>query len=475
MKLSVACNFDEDLLPGLRPYPVYEIYGKLTTDYFGGGRPSFYLPQVNRAGLERYVRQTHQHGIQFNYLLNASAMGNLEFTREGQRHIEDLLDWLDEIEVDSVTVSNVFFLRLVKQRHPRFRVRVSAHRYTDTPRKVRFWVDNGADYIVVSEVNIHREFAILEAMQRAAQGVDLQMIVNNWCRQDCAIAGIHAVGLSAASRSNGKGFPLDYCSLVCNDLRLRKPVNYLRANWIRPEDLPLYEQMGYKNFKIVERNTPTQILVERTRAYAERRYEGNLLDLVQNYAYPIEKINAKGRDAYSLRRMIKYFIKPRAVNLLKFGKVIAFGKEASVLYPRQGPNPVQIDNRALDGFIDRFKEQGCQDLDCDSCRYCHEWADKVVRIDPAWKERMEPIYQDLLGEIEGGGFWAPYLETLQQSARRVMSKNRSVAHEDAEAHRWQGARRAHTGGMQPTRNAVSGDGSAAECRSYSSTGPKMVG
>ena len=30
MKLSVACNFDEALLPALAPYPVYEVYGKLT-------------------------------------------------------------------------------------------------------------------------------------------------------------------------------------------------------------------------------------------------------------------------------------------------------------------------------------------------------------------------------------------------------------------------------------------------------------
>ncbi len=55
MKLSVACNFDDDLLTGLAPYPVYEIYGKLTSDYFGGGRPSFYLPEIDRAGLARYV------------------------------------------------------------------------------------------------------------------------------------------------------------------------------------------------------------------------------------------------------------------------------------------------------------------------------------------------------------------------------------------------------------------------------------
>lgn len=423
MKLSVACNFDDALLDGIASFPVYEIFGKLTSDYFGGGRPSFYLPEVNRAQLQRFVKKTHEHGIEFNYLLNASAMGNEEFTREGQRQMEQLLDWLDhEVGVDSVTVANVFFLRLVKRRHPRLRVRVSAHRFTDTPRKVRFWVDNGADCVVVSEVNIHRELKVLRAMREAAGHVDLQLIVNNWCRQDCAIAGNHAVNLSSGSRTHNRGFPLDYCSLVCNELRLREPVNYLRANWIRPEDLPIYEDLGYHNFKIVERNTPTRILVERTRAYAGRRYDGNLLDLVQNYAYPIEKLGSgrAAHDAFSYRRMLRYFVRPQVVNLMKFRKVIAFGQTASVLYPRRGPNPVQIDNRALDSFMERFRTQGCQDVDCEACRYCHEWAERVVKIDPEWKAEMHRIYDDLLEELDSGSFWDPYLRTLGQMARQLV-------------------------------------------------------
>jgi collagenase-like PrtC family protease len=422
MKFSVACNFDDALLEGLRGFPVYEIYGKLTADYFGGGRPSFYLPEVNREALAAFVRRTHDHGIAFNYLLNASAMGNLEYTREGQREIEELLEWVDGIGVDSVTVANIYFLRLVKRRHPRLKVRVSSHRFTDTPRKVRFWVDNGADYIVVSEVNIHREFRVLEAMQRAAGGIELQLIVNNWCRQDCAIAGNHAVTLSNASQSGSRGFPLDYCSVVCNELRLREPVNYLRANWIRPEDLARYERLGFHNFKIVERNTPTEILLDRVKAYAARRHDGNLLDLVQNYAYPYEKYGEKGKDAYSFRRMAKYFVRPGAVNLLKFPKVIEFGRAASVLYPLVGPNPVQIDNRALDGFIDRFLERGCQDTDCEDCRYCHEWADRTVRIDPEWRARMEPIYAELIEEIDGGGLWEPYLATAGQAVGRMAQR-----------------------------------------------------
>ena len=424
MKLSVACTFDDELLEGLAGYPVYEIFGKLTSDTFGGGRPSFYLPQVDRADLERYVAKTHQAGIEFNYLLNASAMGNLEYSRQGQKEIDEILEWIDGIGVDSVTVANIFFLRLIKRRHPRLKVRVSSHRFTASPRQVRFWADNGADYIVVNEVSIHREFALLETMQKAAEaeGVELQLIVNNWCRQECAIAGNHAVCLSNASQTGSKGFPLDYCSLVCNQLRLDEPVNYLRANWIRPDDLPIYEQMGYENFKIVERNTPTPVLLNRVKAYAERRYDGNLMDMVQNYAYPEEAFGDKAKDAYSLKRMVKYFVKPQMVNLLKFTKVIDFGKTASVLYPLKGPNPVQIPNRELDGFIDFFKTTSCRALDCEDCRYCHQWAEKVVSIDPSWHERMSAIYTDLLDELDTGSFWEPALRTARDMAGRLVSR-----------------------------------------------------
>jgi hypothetical protein len=281
--------------------------------------------------------------------------------------------------------------------------------------------------IVVSEVGVHREFKTLAAMKQAAQGIDLQLIVNNWCRQDCAIAGNHAVALSAASQAKSRGFPLDYCSILCNRIRLRDPVNYIRANWIRPEDLHYYEKLGFETFKIVERNTPTQILLERVKAYAERRYDGNLLDLVQNYAYPKEKLGTVGKDAYSWRRMLKYFIKPRTINLLRFRKLIEFGHASSMLYPREGANPVTIDNRALDGFLERFTQQNCQSTDCESCRYCHEWAARAVTVDPSWRGKLDPIYEDLLGDIEGGAFWEPYTRTLSQMLRQRRHDGQSPA------------------------------------------------
>lgn len=67
--------------------------------------------------------------------------------------------------------------------------------------------------------------------------------------------------------------------------------------------------------------------------------------------------------------------------------------------------PVYVDNRALDGFIDRFLEQGCRGLDCEACRYCHRWAARAVRIDEPWARRCIARYQELFRELESGSLW----------------------------------------------------------------------
>lgn len=432
-RFSVACNFDPQLVDRLAEYPVYEVYGKLTTDPFGGGRPSFYLPSVDRTGLARYVQRCHARGIEFNYLLNASSMDNIEFTAKGQRELRHLLDWLAEIDVDSITVSNLFFLRIIKKSYPQFKVRISAHRETDNPRKARFWEDNGADCVVISETTIHREFETLQAI-RDAVAVDLSLIVNNWCRQDCAIASNHAVLLSNASRSGRQNFPLDYCSVYCNAYRLEEPVNYVRANWIRPEDISRYQAMGFSNFKIVERNTPTDLLVMRVRAYNEQRYDGNLLDLVQNYAYPRSTLKARDRQYFSLRRMAKHFLRPSEVNLLRFADVVRYGKSLSMLYPREHDNPVYVDNRALDGFLDRFSTQGCASVDCEACGYCHRWAEKAVFIDPHWREHMQDRNERLLDALHGGSLWESYAKTVADWMSRAWQQ-RHPTHEPASPRR----------------------------------------
>ena len=420
MRLSVACNFDDALIEGLEGYPVYEVYGKVSKDYAGGGRPSFYLPNVDRRKVESTVGRVHGMGIQFNYLLNASCMGNAEYTREGQRAIRDTLDWCDSIAVDSVTVGQIYLLQMIKKCYPRLKVRISAHRFTDSVRKARFWEDHGADCIVLNETAFAREFGALKAI-RAAVKCDLSLIVNNSCRQDCAIAGTHASSMSHGSlHQPGKkqALPLDYHMLFCLDYRLREPVNYVRANWIRPEDLHVYEEMGFDNFKIVERNTPTPELLKRVDAYSKRRFEGNFFDLVLPFNYDESSYtNAAARDAYSVRRAVKYFFRPSQVNVFRVPKLQRLGKKMGLLYPRRGPTKLYLDNRKLDGFINRFLEQSCVDVDCEKCRYCHEFAERAVKIDPDYRREVLAMYKDLFQDMHDGSFWQPPSGNFVELAR----------------------------------------------------------
>lgn len=330
-------------------------------------------------------------------------MGNREYTREGQRALRETLDWVSAIGCDSVTVGQIFLLQVIKRCYPTLKVRISSHRFTDSPRKARFWEDHGADCIAFG-----REFAALRAIREAVR-CDLSLIVNHSCRTDCAIAETHATGLSHASQKHARqdGFPLDYHMLFCLDYRLREPVNFVRANWIRPEDLHHYEALGFDNFKIVERNTPTLELLKRVRAYAGRRFDGNLLELVLPYQYPESAYQSEAaRDAYSLRRALKHFFKPKQVNLSKVFKLDRLGRRMGLLYPLRGASPLYLDNRKLDGFIDHFLAKSCIDVDCDQCRHCHEWTGKALKIDPQYRKEVLAMYRDLFKDLQDGSFFA---------------------------------------------------------------------
>jgi hypothetical protein len=222
--------------------------------------------------------------------------------------------------------------------------------------------------------------------------------------------------------------------LFCLDYRLREPVNYIRANWIRPEDLHHYEALGYDNFKIVERNTPTPVLLNRVRAYAARRYDGNLFDLVLPFQYPENAYtNEAARDAFSLKRAVRHFLRPSQVNVTRIPQVAELCGRMGLLYPmREDPPPLYLDNRKLDGFLDRFLDQSCIDLDCETCRYCHQWAQRTVEVDPAYREQVLAAYRKLFEDMNTGDLYehgrGDFVELGRLTARlgrRVVEKVRA--------------------------------------------------
>ena len=404
MRLSVATNFDPALVEAVGKYPVTELFGKLREDAVGGGRAPYQLARVSRRRLAEHVAHARRAGIGFNYLLNASCLGNREMTRAGQKDLEELAGWLCGIGVSSVTVSSPYLLAMIKARYPALKVRVSVFGGVDRVRKAQMWEELGADCIVLDSILVNRELAALSRIRRTVR-CDLELLVNNNCLAGCAYSPMHMNALSHAGqdRDGNRGFLIDWCFLRCTERKLRNPVDYLRSEWIRPEDLHVYEELGYDLFKIAERDIPTPLMAARVRAYAERRYDGNLLDLVQPYAFP--GVPGNGRHRRGPGWLLRFFLRPGLVNPFRMLLLKRLADLRGMTGPLPGEPPVYVDNRALDGFIERFRESGCRDLDCEECRWCHEFARRAIRVDEAHREQALEAYDALFRSLHDGSMW----------------------------------------------------------------------
>jgi collagenase-like PrtC family protease len=136
-------------------------------------------------------------------------------------------------------------------------------------------------------------------------------------------------------------------------------VELLKSPWIRPEDISHYEKLGYDHFKITERFKRTPLLLEHVKAYENRRYEGNLLDL---FTLP--------RKGAFTPLHLEYFIKPEHVNIMKIS-------ELEKVFDLEVRELIQLDNQKLDGFIQFFKKHDCNQTTCQACRYCETVFEKV--------------------------------------------------------------------------------------------------
>jgi collagenase-like PrtC family protease len=406
MNLSVAYTFEPGIIGKLAGFPqVKEIYGCRGNDFIGSGRSSYTLRPVSTRGIESAVREAHAEGVSFNYLLNAASLYGMEQTREGNRLIRRMIDRLSNWGVDAVTVSLPYLMRIVKKYYPAINVRVGAFAVVDSPEKARQWEDLGADTICLSAIACNRDFERLSRIRSSVQ-CDLQLIANASCMPSCAWENTHMHLLTQGSMKSHRlrGFCFDYCFVQCSRSRLRDKVNFIRSIWIRPEDLPLYEQMGYRNFKLVERSCPGDLLLRRVAAYCAGKFGGNLWELVA----PVAWISRGQKAPLATRlRMLRMLVRPRFIPI---ASMLALKRYSELVIPRDFSKEtpgVFIDNNGLDGFIEGLRAIDCgrRPKACVGCDYCAKWAQRTVSMDAQWQSKALAEADKLHEGVASGELW----------------------------------------------------------------------
>jgi collagenase-like PrtC family protease len=349
LRLSVPTNWDPALLEGLVGFPVGELYGSLAQAPVGSGRPRVALPHVDQEQARAHIAAVQARGIGFNYVLNASCMGNMEFDKAGHRALLDHLAWIDGMGVDAVTVTMPYLLRIIKHRFPRLKVKVSVIAHVNSLQMARALQDLGADEINVDYM-LNRDLRQLAAMRKALS-CELSLLVNDLCLYQCPYRQYHynLNGHSTQKDHPLQGSFLDFCIISCTVEKLTHPDQLIRARWIRPEDLQRYQDLGFERFKLSGRNMTSAWISRAVRAYAGRSYAGNL------------------------------------------GDILIPDPNGQVHY--------RIDNGKLDGFLDHFASRDCAASDCATCAYCRKVAERAVTIPDPRTQRYLRSYQHLLESL----------------------------------------------------------------------------
>lgn len=379
MKISLATNYENELIEQIKGYPIYEIYGKLKNDIIGGGRPDDELKNIEKIKFEDHVKKVRESGIKFNYLLNGSCLSNNEQDKEWQRTFIKFLEYLKSIGVNALTVTNPYVLQIVKKYFKdQFTVRISTFACVDSYERARYWEDMGADIICADFVKINRDFKTLKYMTENLRHSKIEILATNSCLKNCPMIFTHTTALSHASdKTNGKEKYEDWSLFYCQEIQNEHEEEYIKSPWVRPEDIKYYEDIGIEHFKITERGFPTGELVKRVKAYTERKYNGNLIDLVQGHG-------CLQRDGE--RELERKEVKTREEIYNEIKRVRGLG-----CY-RQYPRNIYIDNNKLNGFIDFFVNGKCSN-NCSSCGYCKNISNKVITKNKEITEYLKELYK----------------------------------------------------------------------------------
>ncbi len=357
----IGCNFDERLIDGICSINssstdsiIDELYGSIRRHSNLTARPAFRLPDISNQDFEEYVRRCSDVGLKFNYTLNAPYVGSKRDLYNSKGSISELVKYLDDVGVSSVTVSNPIVANIVREISEHIGLEVSTIAHLESVTQIKAWNDRYGIDKVCGNLIKNRDIPFLRSVIRFCNTADiaLNLIVNEFCglggvntqetyyshciyRDSCFL--FHSENLNESDDKLLGFYPMKYCigSRVY-------PTYWLKAPFIRPEDIDkYYNNLGVDHYKITGRTGGTDYLLTIGEAYVQRSWEGNLLSLWK----PLETIYSGDDELQHHHRW--YF-----------------------------------DNKKLNGYIDHWfdNDMNCANEECgDTCRYCDEFYESYLQ------------------------------------------------------------------------------------------------
>jgi len=352
---------------------IHEVYGSLKEDIIGNLRPSYSIKEISFSKLKNYISKLHRHNIRFDYIINSTLCPMPIDPKIKPNDILSFIHKLIDIGVDSFTVSNPYIVLLIKRHFPSIIINASICNEISSIHQIKEFESIGVDCFILDR-DINRDFHLLKRIRESTQK-DLKLLCNSPCLFQCINVQYHANHssfLSVSQFNNDKNAlstekdikkEHPFCIYYCAYKQFANPIEHIKSQWIRPEDLHYYSDMGICLFKLDGRDKSSDYMLEVVESYLCKRYEGNFLYLLHS-------------------RYIK-----------DMNNITQIETNCNVFAEWK----IGIDNRNLDGFIDFIlkREHNCNG-ECKECAICDAIANNLV-INKDWQKQ---ICQDLMIKMD---------------------------------------------------------------------------
>lgn len=335
---------------------VREIYLGVPQDIAGSGRAG----SAGRLSHEEFVAlvdRIHAAGVRVDMTMNATCGGGDWYADERSGKVVSFIRAMhEEHGVEAVTLANPFHIEKVRAACPDIEISASVLAEVDCVSRAQAFARAGAT-TVTPATSVNRDLKTLAAMHRVA-GLEIKLMVNEGCLYKCPFRLFHMNLISHRSKEadrEGEGF-----SFACGDVLGRDPAELFRSNWVRPEELARYAEVGIAFFKVVGRDMLASKVLRACGAYLDEDYDGNLLDLMCSSVgfYNVEK-------------------------------------------------SAQIDNKAL-GASGYFERLSTCNRACHECDYCSKLARRFVRYGWVTEENLRDMGQDRMADMIKARFGGRY-------------------------------------------------------------------
>ena len=252
---------------------VTEVFGALGNSPISSARPAKRIPSVDRRTFAGQVATLKSAGIAFNYLMNTSQPIN--------RRIDEVLLFLSTLVDDGITrltVGTTELATLVKTHFPQIHVTMSITYGVKNEQTLANVVDAGCDATYLDGVFVNRNFGLLRSLL-AGSPIDIRLYANMSCIAACPVVRQHYD--TFANQTDKTELDHDGFFAGCSLIKLQSPVEWIQMPWIRPEDIPIYREMGVGMFKLSDRLAPTPVLLKIADAYTSGQSPSDLFDIIE--------------------------------------------------------------------------------------------------------------------------------------------------------------------------------------------------